>query len=335
MVTHVPQLEWCERNPSGQPVAINTRSAAKGGLAPQVRRVKMGVKQLGYLIFACPAPVVGVMATLFDQALGAVVSFEGDAAVVRLDGRPFRIKFEPGGNNRMAAMGWEVETLAALETLSAKVTASGYAVNPATQDQLDNRGAIAMVRFIDRDGFCFELYVDRPFAEDAETKARFVCGEETNGIFGLGHLVKICGDREASQAFYTDILGFGVSDRITWPAADLFFLHCNQRHHSVALSAQAFGMAGGALHHLMIETKDKAAVEKAYTAIQAMGFPVIMTIGQHTNDMVTSFYMGVPAGFALEFGWGGAVIEDPANWPVGFYDAPSLWGHELRMPPLQ
>lgn len=293
----------------------------------------MGVKQLGYLVFECPPPVVGAMAALFGEAFGAKVSQQDGAALARLDGRSFRIKFIGGGENRMAAMGWEVADQASLEALGTKVAASGYHVTAATAEQLADRGAAAMMQFSDRDGFRFEIYVDLPFAEDAETKTRFVCGGETNGTFGLGHLVTICSDREASQAFYTDVLGFGVSDRITWPAGDVFFLHCNQRHHSMALSAPALGMTGGALHHLMIETKDKAAVDKAYAAIQAMGFPVIMTVGQHPNDMVTSFYMGVPAGFAIEFGWGGAVIEDPAHWPVGFYDAPSLWGHELQMPP--
>ena len=40
--------------------------------------------------------------------------------------------------------------------------------------------------------------------------------------------------------------------------------------------------------------------------------------------------MGVPAGFAIEFGFGGKVV-DRATWEYAQYDSPSSWGHELQM----
>jgi len=49
------------------------------------------------------------------------------------------------------------------------------------------------------------------------------------------------------------------------------------------------------------------------------------------NDHMVSFYMANPSGFALEYGWGARMIDEP-TWQVEHYDtADSLWGHpELR-----
>ena len=55
-----------------------------------------------------------------------------------------------------------------------------------------------------------------------------------------------------------------------------------------------------------------------------------MSLGRHTNDLMTSFYVRTPSGFEIEYGTGGRLIDDD-TWKVGAYDAQSLWGH--RPPP--
>lgn len=290
----------------------------------------MTVRQLGYLVFECQPDVLDSMVDVYGDVIGADVVSDGASQLVRLDGRPFRIRLDPGEANRLAAVGWEVAE-ADFAGLTDKVAAAGYSTTAAHEAVAADRAAKRIVHFTDRDGFANELYVEQPFAADPALDALFVCGEEPNGTFGLGHLVKIVSDRPATQAFLTDVLGFSLSDRITWPAADLYFLHCNQRHHSLALSAEALGLKAGMIHHLMIEAKSREQVDRAYEVLQAKGYKVIMTIGQHTNDEVYSFYMLAPAGFGVEFGFGGKVVEDPATWQVVQYDAPSSWGHELQL----
>ena len=56
-----------------------------------------------------------------------------------------------------------------------------------------------------------------------------------------------------------------------------------------------------------------------------------MTLGSHTNDRMTSFYVRTPSGFEIEYGTGGRSVDD-ATWVVGSYDAQSVWGHK---PPAQ
>ncbi|MBK6803213.1 VOC family protein [Novosphingobium sp.] len=290
------------------------------------------VRQLGYLVFECAPGVLEAMTVVYGEIIGAAVEpQEGGAVHVRLDGRPFRLRLEPGETSRLAAIGWEVPA-PGFDALVARVAATGAALSDPGAEVAAARGAARIMRMSDADGFVHEFHVDLPFAEDAALKEKFVCGDEANGTFGLGHIVQIVGDLPGATAFYTDVLGFDLSDRITWPAADLFFLHCNQRHHTVALSAPAFGMPPGAVHHLMFEAKSRDQVDAAYAKLGALGFPVIMTIGQHTNDEVYSFYMGAPAGYAIEFGFGGKVV-DRANWEYKTFDAPSSWGHELQLAP--
>ena len=42
---------------------------------------------------------------------------------------------------------------------------------------------------------------------------------------------------------------------------------------------------------------------------------------------MVSFYVKTPAGFDIEYGWGGIAVDD-ATWRVGQYDRPSIWGHK-------
>ena len=57
------------------------------------------------------------------------------------------------------------------------------------------------------------------------------------------------------------------------------------------------------------------------------GAPESATLGKHTNDEMTSFYMQTPSGFDLEVGCDGLVI-DPASWEPTAHKTISEWGHE-------
>lgn len=293
----------------------------------------MTVRQLGYLVFECPPETMAAMEVVYRDVIGAKIDHDEDGrARVRIDGRPFRIMMEPAPKARLAAIGWETDPFI-IDDLAAKVAAKGFTVTELPSDAAADRATNRVLRFTDGDEFVHEIYAERPFAEDADLKALFLCGEEENGIFGLGHIVQVVADRAKTQDFYIDVLGFGLSDRITWPEADLHFLHCNQRHHTIALSGEAMGLKSGMIHHLMVESKSREQVDRAYETLKAHGFPVLMTIGQHTNDEVYSFYLLAPAGFGIEFGYGGKVVEDPTTWQFAQYHSPSSWGHELQLEP--
>ncbi|MBK5653697.1 MAG: VOC family protein, partial [Rhizobium sp.] len=150
---------------------------------------------------------------------------------------------------------------------------------------------------------------------------RSISGFRT-GPLGLGHAVLTVERIAPVMSFYVDVLGFGLSDYIEKPFRAYFF-HVNARHHSLALIET--GTNG--MHHLMVELFSLDDVGQAYDIAQQED-RVNVTLGRHTNDLMTSFYAKTPSAFMVECGWGGREIA-PADWtPFEMHDGPSLWGHE-------
>ena len=102
-----------------------------------------------------------------------------------------------------------------------------------------------------------------------------------------------------------------------------YFFHINARHHSLALIET--GKNG--MHHLMVELFSLDDVGQSYDVALSQE-RVNVTLGRHTNDLMTSFYAKTPASFMVECGWGGREVN-PATWqPFEMHQGPSLWGHE-------
>jgi catechol 2,3-dioxygenase-like lactoylglutathione lyase family enzyme len=136
---------------------------------------------------------------------------------------------------------------------------------------------------------------------------------------------------EAMMEFYRDILGFRLSDYFLRPY-ELYFLHVNPRHHSIAFAATG----KNAVHHMMLELFSFDDVGQGYDLAagevnaQAGGQKsrLAVTLGRHCGDFVTSFYTWNPSGFMTEYGWGARDI-DPNGWqPSERKEGPSIWGHD-------
>jgi hypothetical protein len=77
----------------------------------------------------------------------------------------------------------------------------------------------------------------------------------------------------------------------------------------------------------MLQTIDMDDVGRALDRAAAAGLTITSSLGRHTNDRMTSFYVRTPSGFDVEYGWGGLEVDDD-HWTVTSYDATSLWGHK-------
>jgi 2,3-dihydroxybiphenyl 1,2-dioxygenase len=140
------------------------------------------------------------------------------------------------------------------------------------------------------------------------------------GDLGAGHVVINVRNVEACAAFYTEILGFRVTDVAPGLAV---FLRCNARHHSIAFMDLP---APPGLRHIMLETRGVDDVGRAMEVCQQRQIPIAKSLGRHCNDHMLSFYMRTPAGFEIEYGCGGLTVDD-ATWTVTYYERPSVWGH--------
>jgi 2,3-dihydroxybiphenyl 1,2-dioxygenase len=194
----------------------------------------------------------------------------------------------------------------------------------------DNRRVRRLISFSDPAGNRLEVFYGAAIDDTPFSPGRSISGFRT-GPLGLGHAVLTVENIDAVMPFYADLLGFGLSDYMQKPFRAYFF-HINPRHHSLALIET--GRNG--MHHLMVELFSLDDVGQSYDIALSEPERVNVTLGRHTNDLMTSFYAKTPSSFMVECGWGGREIE-PATWqPVELRNGPSLWGHErIWLPPAE
>lgn len=92
----------------------------------------------------------------------------------------------------------------------------------------------------------------------------------------LGHLVYEVSDVERSTAFWTDIMGFSVSDRNEF---GMVFLRSAGDHHSIALvpgkkSTRPPAEAGLQFHHLAMEVDSVDDLFRAREFLRERGIPI-------------------------------------------------------------
>jgi 3,4-dihydroxy-9,10-secoandrosta-1,3,5(10)-triene-9,17-dione 4,5-dioxygenase len=226
----------------------------------------------------------------------------------------------------LVALGFEVESAGALNELTESLTAQGIDVR--VDDELArHRQVRSLIVFSDGDGHQLEAYYGQEIDHNPFVSPRGV--EFVTGDLGVGHAFLFSGAPDKVVEFFTQRLGFRLSDTIDLGIAEGVFLHCNPRHHSVAV-AEIPGVPVG-LGHLMVEVESLEAVGLALDIATERGDQIQMSIGQHTNDRMTSFYVTTPSGFQIEYGWNGLLIDD-TEWTVGHHMAPSSWGHKFNAP---
>ncbi|MEI9995311.1 MAG: VOC family protein [Rhizomicrobium sp.] len=249
----------------------------------------------------------------------------GGERQLRLDGRVCRLALHDDASDDLAYAGFEAPDEASVAALAAALRAKDIAVRALTAAEADRRHAQGGIAVRDPDGLAVEIVhglreTSMPFR--SQTGAAFVTGAQ-----GLGHIVISAPDVARSLEFYRT-LGFKVSDYIETSLGpgthvNLVFLHCNARHHTLALLPLPTPKR---LNHLMFEVAAIDGVLEAYYRAQRSGFPIVRHMGRHTNDRMLSFYARTPAGFDVEYGCD--PIHVGADWAVRTYDAISLWGHE-------
>jgi biphenyl-2,3-diol 1,2-dioxygenase len=249
----------------------------------------------------------------------------GGEEILRFDAKPWRLALSHSSDNDVSYMGFEAADAAAVALLSDRFGSEGIATRPMSPAEADGRNVAGGIVFSDPDGLTVEVvhgFTDCSTAFHSPVGAEFVTGNQ-----GLGHIVVSAPDIERSLKFY-GLLGFEVTDYIETSLGPgvfvrLVFLHCNARHHTLALLPLPTPKR---LNHLMFETKSVDSVLQAYYRAKSAGLPIVRHIGRHTNDRMLSFYARTPAGFDVEYGCDG--VQVGGNWPVKTYDAISLWGHE-------
>jgi 2,3-dihydroxybiphenyl 1,2-dioxygenase len=282
----------------------------------------MGLCGLGYLGLRVADP--GAWRKFATELLGLmpVEDGSGDALRFRMDERAWRIALHPDRAEGLAYAGWELSDPASFDAAIAKLEASGTRV-----ERIDpaERGVSGLARFADPAGQAHELFWGArrehyaPFRSPAG-----ISGFLTAGL-GMGHVLLVVPSAREAVEFFTQRLGFRLTDHVSMGGdKQAVFLRASARHHSLAV-ADMFPKPG--LHHFMIEVQKLEDVGCAYERAQDMGVPITMSLGQHVNDRMLSFYVRTPSGFEIEYGWNGLLVDD-ATWTATSFDGRGdLWGH--------
>lgn len=258
------------------------------------------------------------------ETLGLMPDDAAGALLLRLDNQAHRIALHASSENDLLYVGIEYDGASEVSAVRRILEASGHVVTEFSATECAERRVTGGCWVNDPDGLKVELVWNVAAAETnfhSDLGIGFVTGDG-----GLGHVVLSASNTEAGIAFY-EKLGFKLSDFINAAMGPDFtlriaFMHCNPRHHSLAM-AQLPG--GKRLNHIMVEVDRVDDVLLAHRRCVEKGYQP-GTIGRHTNDEMLSFYVRAPSGFDIEYGWGGAQITD--NWDVREYDKISHWGHE-------
>jgi len=284
------------------------------------------VRGLGYLgVEATDIPGWRKFAT---DIFGMHVEDRADGGIdLRIDECKRRLSIMPGSKDRVIYIGWDAGDSENYAALKSSLTAAGVTVDETSKAEHAERGVAGLAIFWEPNtGARYELFFGAETAQAPLTPSKPISGYKT-GIEGLGHVMLAAGDREAAVAFHRDVLGFSESDQIDEPPIHATFMHCNPRHHTLAL-VEPFGpLKNGDFGHLMLEALALDDVGAAYDIVKRDGYKLHLTFGRHSNDHMYSFYVYSPSGFPVEYGFGGRTIGP--DWKIGHYPTIRRWGLEF------
>lgn len=253
---------------------------------------------------------------------------------LKMDDRAGRLFIRQDAQDRYFASGWEIRTEKQFASAQDELAAHGVACHRSTPEERALRHVVDMVWFLDPSGNRHELALGYTSRFDRFVSPVGVPSFVT-GDMGFGHVVLPAPNFAETRDFMVNVLGFGMADFMVHrpdgaegAEQRIEFMHCgNARHHSLALFE---GEVPAGCVHLMVEVPTMDEVGHAMDRVEASGTRLMATLGKHTNDHMTSFYMATPGGFALEYGFGGRQIEWDRH-TIFESTSVSLWGHDFSV----
>jgi 3,4-dihydroxy-9,10-secoandrosta-1,3,5(10)-triene-9,17-dione 4,5-dioxygenase len=307
-------------------------------IATNTEESTLAINSLGYL--GISSRNIAEWRTFGTQVLGlqdvsTSISNGDDTVFLKMDDHPFRLFAQAGDADQLSLIGWETVSEQALLGVSERLTVAGTTWEWGSPELCTVRRVQSLISFRDPSGMQHEAFWGRvsDFAvfNSPVGVAGFVTGDQ-----GLGHVVLPAAQFDDMAKFFSEVLGFGLSDlmkiRFTpdpeEPVKRLWFMHCNRRHHSLGL----FEMPMPAqCVHLMLEVKNVDEVGRCNDRCIQSGTPLTGTLGRHCNDHMVSFYMRSPGGFDIEYGAEGRTIDDWSHYAIFESTATSYWGHDFSI----
>ncbi|WP_143301257.1 DUF6081 family protein [Candidatus Entotheonella palauensis] len=259
------------------------------------------IKRLGHV--AITVPNVEEAAAFYENIVGLEISDRIDGAVfLRCNAEHHCLGIYPGATKGLHHLGLEVRDEEALQAAHEVLASQGF--QPQTRAYAEP-GHGAALCYQDPDGNLIELY------EGMETSDQPLQPREIRPL-KFGHITLLTTDLKRAVAFYTEVLGFRVSDT----AEDsVIWLRCNQEHHGIAL----LNADQAKVNHYAYDLADWNEIKRMCDHLWRNDVPIIYGPSRHGPGHNLFIYIPDPAGNVIELTTELDLIWDedtyrPLNW---------------------
>jgi catechol 2,3-dioxygenase-like lactoylglutathione lyase family enzyme len=199
---------------------------------------------------------------------------------------PYVVRLRRSDANHVDVIALAAPDRAAVDTLCERVAKSGCKVISAPAVLAGPGGGYGF-RFFSPDGLPFEISSDV-----ARVNVRAIARNEGLPV-RISHIVLHSPDLKGQVRFFTETLGFRVSD---WLGDFMCFLRCNSAHHRIALLP-----GPPCLNHVAYDMTGLDGMMRGIGRLKSRGIDVRWGPGRHTAGDNTFSYFVTPNGFAVEY----------------------------------
>jgi catechol 2,3-dioxygenase-like lactoylglutathione lyase family enzyme len=196
------------------------------------------------------------------------------------------VRLHKAETNSIEVIALAADSKADVGSLHDRVVEAGCRIIHEPRD-LDAPGGGYGFRFFSPDGLPFEIS-----AEVERLDKRDLARWESIPV-KISHIVLHSPDHQAAVKFFTDVLGFRVSD---WLGDFMCFLRCNTAHHRIALLP-----GPPCLNHVAYDMLTVDDMMRGASRLKKRGTDLRWGPGRHTAGNNTFSYFTTPAGFAVEY----------------------------------
>jgi 2,3-dihydroxy-p-cumate/2,3-dihydroxybenzoate 3,4-dioxygenase len=231
----------------------------------------------------------------YEEVVGLQPAGTGPAgeALFRLDGAHHSVALHQAPRAGFKRFGWLMEDAAQLDALADRLRRHGLTPVEVPAAECEALGQGRSFRIAEPwGGATWEFFAERREATTPFTPT-------VAGFDRLGHVVLRTDRLDEAIAFYENVLGFRLSDKVEGQIA---FLRAfpNKYHHS-------FGIARGkvpGLHHVNFILDSVDEWGRSLARLPKQGAEVVWGPGRHTNAGTFFIYFLDPDGLTLEYGYG-------------------------------
>jgi catechol-2,3-dioxygenase len=267
----------------------------------------ISVRRLGHATLTTPD--LARQVAYYTEVVGlTLLECDGKHAILASKQGLEAIALEPGPPNALARLAFQVAPGSDLGELVRVLGKHG--IRSERRSGISPGVADAIV-FKDPKDTLIEVYADYVFAPEDKSQTGVM-------PLKLGHVAYRVSDVQHVVRFYTDVLGFRVSD---WHGETFAFLRCGPDHHTVNFTFDEVPQ----LHHIAFEVKDWAEIQRACEWLAKNGIPLVWGPGRHIIGHNIAIYHRNADKVRVEFFCEMDLMKDEA---LGYFD-PRPW-HQDR-----